>query len=193
MRIKNIEVDQKWNRGVLRLVFRSSDWLIDLVQSISSNEKALFWKPIKVRYFFRKDIPIQFPLIMQFINFGIRHRLYAVQEGINLSVRSQLAIFPIRTIFIGYDRTISVFVRLRSVFTNVMRTIVRIAAYDRSILTIVDLIVFMPFESFGFLISKFIIQGYRGRRWVRLCPVRHHQLDTSPRVWKNCINFVCIF
>ena len=42
MRIKNIEVDQKWNRGVLRLVFRSSDWLIDLVQSISSNEKALF-------------------------------------------------------------------------------------------------------------------------------------------------------
>ena len=106
MRIKNIEVDQKWNRGVLRLVFRSSDWLIDLVQSISSNEKTLFWKPIKVRYFFRKDIPIQFPLIMQFINFGIRPRLYAVQEGINLSWRSKLAIFSIRTIFFGYDRII---------------------------------------------------------------------------------------
>ena len=135
MRIKNIEVDQKWNRGVLRLVFRSSDWLIDLVQSISSNEKALFWKPIKVRYFFRKDIPIQFPLIMQFINFGIPPRPYAVQEGINLSVRSQLAIFPIRTIFIGYDRimlTISVFVRLRSVFTDVMRTIVYMYAWDLS-------------------------------------------------------------
>jgi len=86
MRIKNIEVDQKWNRGVLRLVFRPFDWLFDfdLVQSISSNQMP-FWKPIKVRYFFQKDILIQFPPIMRFINFGIRHRRYAVQEGINLS------------------------------------------------------------------------------------------------------------
>ena len=40
MRIKNIEVDQKWNRGVLRLVFRSFDWLFgfDLVELISSNQ-----------------------------------------------------------------------------------------------------------------------------------------------------------
>ena len=134
MRIKNIEVDQKWNRGVLRLVFRSSDWLIDLVQSISSNEKALFWKPIKVRYFSRKDIPIQFPLIMQFINFGIRPRLYAVQEGINLSWRividdpSSRSFPSVRS----FSVMIAVFVRLRSVFTDVMRTIVYMYAWDLS-------------------------------------------------------------
>ena len=42
-------------------------------------------KTQKVKSFSRKDIPIQCPLITQFINFGIRHRLYVVQEGIELS------------------------------------------------------------------------------------------------------------
>ena len=71
-------MDQKWNCGVLRLVFQSFDWVFgfDPGKSISPNQLALIWKPIKVKYFFQKGIPIQFPLIMQFINFGILGNLF---------------------------------------------------------------------------------------------------------------------
>ena len=191
MRIKNIEVDQKWNRGVLRLVFRSSDWLIDLVQSLS--RRRYFKNQSKWDISSERISRFSFcwlcnlsilgfrPGLMQFRKASIYHDDPSSRSF--PSVRSfSVMIANLYGFHYAYDR----------VHVSV-RAIVHIAAYDRSNLTIVDLIVFMPFESFGFLISKFIIQGYRGRRWVSLCPVRHHQLDTPPRVWKNCINLFCIF
>ena len=73
----------------------SSEFMIDQSEGVR--------KLTKVKFFSRKDIPIQCPLITQFINFGIRRRLFVVQEGIEL--------FLITWVTVTYSAIVTINVR----------------------------------------------------------------------------------